>query len=96
MNREYVIVCNRHVGVVKEALLFWGTYTADNEKRSFGGYTSDIERCEKYTLEEAKTRGFPVYGTDFHKKELQKQQDYIIKISELEELGFRKFTIMLR
>lgn len=50
--REYVIVCNEHKGLFAGCLLFWGERTADGEKRSFGGYTSNLDACERYTLEE--------------------------------------------
>ena len=44
--------------------------TEDNEKRSFGGYTSDIDKCEMYTLKEIEEKNyrFPVYeeGMSFY------------------------------
>ena len=34
--RKYVIVCNEHIGTVKDALLFWGSLTDDSrEKKVF-------------------------------------------------------------
>lgn len=64
MQREYVILCNKHKGIFNGACLFWGHKTEDNEKRSFGGYTSDIDNCEMYTLEEIEKKGyhFPIFN----------------------------------
>ena len=53
-NRKYMIATKRHEGLIRDALLFWGHLTEDNEERSFGGYTVDINKCEKYTREELK------------------------------------------
>ena len=70
LDREYIIVCNEHKGVFAGTLLFWGHKTEDNEKRSFGGYTSDIDKCEMYTLKEIEEKNyrFPVYeeGMSFY------------------------------
>lgn len=38
--RKYVIVSNEHDSWPRGALLFWGRRTEDEEKRSFGGYTT--------------------------------------------------------
>lgn len=43
MNREYVIVSNKHTSLFPGCLLFWGHRTEDEENRSFGGYTSNID-----------------------------------------------------
>ena len=53
MKREYVIVSNRHQSRFPGCVLFWGYRTEDNEKRSFGGYTYGLDKCERYTLEES-------------------------------------------
>lgn len=50
MNRNYVVICNRYKGI-GGSLLFWGRKTKDDDERSFGGYTSDFNECEKYVLE---------------------------------------------
>ena len=64
MNREYVIVCNEHKAMFPGCLLFWGNKTNDEEPRSFGGYTSDIDKCERYSEEELLESGykFPFYN----------------------------------
>lgn len=49
-NREYVIVSFEHSG--QSDLAFWGSLTDDKEKRSFSGYTFDLDSCERYTQDE--------------------------------------------
>lgn len=56
LKREYVLVSRKWS---KSTLVFWGYYTKDNKERSFGGYTNDINVCERYTLEE-------IIGEDSH------------------------------
>lgn len=41
-DRQYVIVCRRRKALLSPALLFWGSLTDDDMKRSYGGYTRDI------------------------------------------------------
>lgn len=91
MQRDYVIVCNEHRGYIPGVLLFWGGFTEDGaEKRSFGGYTSDLDRCERYTLEEVKHSGyhFPVYDERMTRASFKRHRDVAIKISQLSELGY--------
>ena len=98
MNRNYVVICNRHKGIAG-SLLFWGEYTEDDKERSFGGYTSNINQCEKYTFEELQARkdyNFPVYKGNSKEKEWRKFDDFIIRIDQLKELGFRPITIYYR
>ncbi len=49
-DREYVIVSFEHSG--QSDLAFWGSLTDDKEKRSFSGYTFDLDSCERYTQDE--------------------------------------------
>lgn len=91
MKREYVVVCNEHGGYFPGCLLFWGEHTEDDAaRRSFGGYTSDLDRCEKYTLEEIKNSGFgfPLYDGRMTKKSFLKHRDVAIKMSHLNLLGY--------
>lgn len=84
MKREYVIVSNRHQSRFPGCVLFWGYRTEDNEKRSFGGYTYGLDKCERYTLEDIKKHGlnFPLYnGEDEY--EFNKIGDVIVKIDDL-------------
>lgn len=96
MDREYVILSLRHTGIIKDALLFWGVYTQDKEERSFGGYTVDITKCEKYTLEEIQKEKIKIYGIDFKDQAPKTIDDYAIKISDLFKLGYRKFTVITK
>lgn len=96
MNRDYVIVCNRH-NYLDGCLLFWGVHTKDREKRSFAGYTNNIDYCEKYTIYEIKQEyDFPVYGVDINNKNYREVDDFAIKIEDLESLGYKKYTVYAR
>lgn len=91
MGREYVVVCNEHSGYFPGCLLFWGEYTPDNaERRSFGGYTSDLDKCERYTLNEIKNSGFnfPIYDGRMDKKSFLQHRDVAIKVAHLSRLGY--------
>lgn len=94
MNRNYVIVCNRYKGI-GGGLLFWGTKTEDDNKRSFGSYTSDFNSCEKYTLNEIDKSGykFPVYGRDVNHDNFREVEDFAIDVKRLERLGHRPMLI---
>lgn len=92
MRRDYVIVCFRHKSFIKDALLYWGELTEDEDKRSFGGYTIDIEKCERYTYDEVKD-SFKVYGIDVQGGISKSIDDIAIKVEDLEKLGYRRFTI---
>lgn len=106
--REYVIVCNRHNSFIKNALLFWGELTDDTDKRSFGGYTCDINKCERYTREEIRSHSsgnpnwMPFFEdlpqrrkSDSKFSQLRKCDDVAISIEKLKELGFKEYTIMV-
>ena len=94
LDREYIIVCNEHKGVFAGALLFWGHKTEDNEKRSFGGYTSDIDKCEMYTLKEIREKNyhFPVYEKGMSFYDFLKLDDVIITKTDL--LRFKELKTM--
>lgn len=97
MKRKYVVVCNRHNSIYN-GLLFWGNRTSDENNRSFGGYTSDINNCEFYTLEEIENSGnkFPIYGKDCNRDNYKKFDDVAIEIRRLKGLGYRQITIYVR
>lgn len=99
LDREYVIVCNEHKGIFNGALLFWGHRTEDNEERSFGGYTSDISNCERYTLREIRNKGynFPVYEKNMKLLDFLKLDDVIIKYTDLMHIeGLKSMSIIYR
>lgn len=97
MERNYVVVCNRYKGI-GGSLLFWGCLTKDEDKRSFGGYTSDFDGCEKYTLEEIKLSdyNFPVFGEEVHSDNYRSYDDFAIEISRLKSLRYRPMMIYYR
>ena len=102
--RKYVIVCNEHIAIVKDALLFWGSLTDDSrEKRSFGGYTCQIDKCERYTREELEEfRGelkaeYPFYDELKNERDFFKKGEVLISIDDLKEkLYFREFKVLVR
>lgn len=98
MNREYVIVSNKHKGIFSGCLLFWGHLTNDNESRSYGGYTSDFNKCERYTLEELQNSGykFPLYNGE-DEIEFKKIENVIIRIDDLLAFDWLKtMTVVYR
>lgn len=82
-NREYVIVSFEHSG--QSDLVFWGSLTDDKEKRSFSGYTFDLNSCERYTQDEIIEADNPALfyqGESLH--ELMKSyMDVAIKVDDL-------------
>lgn len=97
LKRNYVVICNRYKGIAG-SLLFWGRKTKDDYERSFGGYTSDFNECEKYTLEEIDNSDykFPVYGRDINHDNFKKVEDFAIEINRLKRLGHRPMMIYYR
>lgn len=96
--REYVLVS---VKWSKEEgyLMFWGTQTPDDAaRRSYGGYTMDLETCEKYTFAEATKRSdCPEWkGQSFHQlKKENSDGTWAVKISDLHHFGTKKTIIWL-
>ena len=102
-DRQYVIVCREHKTLLSPALLFWGSLTDDDAKRSYGGYTMDIDKCERYTRDELeKWRGnlkeeYPFFDELKAKSDFDRQDEILIRIWELEYiLGYRKHTVLTR
>lgn len=93
--RKYVIVCNEHSGMWSGALLFWGHRTQDAEKRSFGGYTSDIDNCELYSEYDLRKTGYPLprYYEGMTWKEFRKHDDIVIEPECLEKLGYKQMKV---
>lgn len=101
MDGEYVIVCNEHKAILPGALLFWGRRTEDDEERSFGGYTCDIEKCERYTRAELEawrgglTEEYPFFD-EIERKDFYKKNEVLITLQQLEAIGFSRWTVMCR
>ena len=103
-NRKYMIVTKRHEGIIKEALLFWGHLTSDKEKRSFGGYTVDVNKSERYTKEELEKfrndrhdnkQTMPFYSETDDPEYYIKYYDLLATIEDLQKLGYKLFNIMV-
>lgn len=98
-DRKYVIVCNEHSAIFNGALLFWGHKTNDSENRSFGGYTSDYMKCERYSLKEIEEQHyhFPVYQAGMSFGDFKKEDDIIISIEDLKNIPELKvMTVIYR
>lgn len=93
--RKYVIVCNEHSGMFRGTLLFWGSRTQDEQERSFGGYTSDIDSCELYSISEVKEKGyhFPKYHDGMTWEEFRGYDDILIEPECLEKLGYKQMRV---
>lgn len=102
MERNYVIVSNEHRSWPSGSLLFWGHLTEPDEKRSFGGYTSRWDKCERYTRKELELfRGdlkkqYPFF--DEIKPEcmhdFKKHDEVLCTLEELESIGYKVWTVV--
>lgn len=99
MKRDYIIVCNEHKGMWAGCLLFWGHKTEDNDKRSFGGYTSNFDACERYTPEEIRKKNynFPIVDKNIDEVTFRKMEDVIISVDDLLSFDWLKtMTVVYR
>lgn len=102
--RNFVIVSNEHDSWPRGALLFWGRLTADDEKRSYGGYTTRWDKCEKYTREElTKWRGGLVKEYPFFDElnirsdyDFRKHAEVLCTLADLEKLGYSLWSVVCR
>lgn len=98
-SREYVIVSPKHSNFpFSGALVYWGHLSADNEKRSFGGYTFNLDKCERYTLKEVldKRKDLYLYHGESY-REMFQHENVIIKVSELFAIeDLQKATMVYR
>lgn len=102
--RKYVIVCNDHPAIFKDALLFWGSLTDNRmKKRSFGGYTCQIDKCERYTRKELEEwRGdlkaeYPFFDELKKESDFFRKSEVLISIDDLKEkLHYREFKVLVR
>lgn len=72
-------------------LVFWGKRTTDEEERSFGGYTNDLNQCERYTFDEARNER---HTHHLYKGEtleelmnVDRAGTWIVDIDDLDKLG---------
>lgn len=84
LKRDYVLVSRKWS---KSTLVFWGSYTKDNKERSFGGYTNDINACERYTLEEIinESNQFRPFDLKSFWKRSNSDETFYVTIDELEK-----------
>jgi len=95
MKREYVLVSIKWCRN-KDYLIFWGTETADNApKRSYSGYTMDLDGCEKYTKEELEKERHLFWDGKTPAYKLIQDESYAVKITDLHHFG-RKMTIIYK
>lgn len=100
--RNYVIVANRHRSWPGGSLLFWGRHTADHEERSFGGYTSRYDQCEKYTREELQhwrkgdRKHYPFFDelTITSPGDLYDHDEVLCTLEELQSIGFSVWQVV--
>lgn len=87
MERIWVLASNKHRD--NNLLQFWGKHTLDEDERSYGGYFTNFDKCEKYTTEEKEKgfgREFPTLDSKSSYFEIANTEHFWIKISELEKL----------
>lgn len=101
-DRNYVIVANRHRAWPGGSLLFWGRHTEDHEERSFGGYTSRYDQCEKYTRSElmewrkGDKKNYPFFDElDISSPgEFGYYSEVLCTLEQLESIGFSVWTVV--
>lgn len=89
--RKYIAVSLKHS--TKDCYEFWGKRTKNESKRCFSGYTTDIENCELYSLQEfcSKYDNVPVDNdftslSDLWKKHKGKCHTVLVDISKWQEI----------
>lgn len=98
-SRQYVIVCNEHSGMWAGCVLFWGQLTDDGDKRSFGGYTTDIDSCERYSPQDLESGNwhFAVFNKDrMTLDDFLACRDIAIRPDELALLGYKPMRVWYR
>lgn len=100
--RNYVIVANRHRTWPGGSLLFWGRHTEDHEERSFGGYTTRFDQCEKYTRKELKQwrKGDKKHYPFFDELDIGSPGEFceydevLCTLEQLQSIGFSVWTVV--
>lgn len=99
MERNYVIVSNEHS--YGDRVVFWGRRTLDDEKRSFGGYTTDLYACEVYTRQELEDyrkgmKNYYPFFDEIRRDDFYKHEEVLLTIEELISLGYKEMSVMTR
>lgn len=72
-------------------LVFWGSKTVDDEERSFGGYTNNLNQCERYTHDEARNERHSHYKYKGETLEqlmnIDRAGTWIVHVDDLDKLG---------
>lgn len=98
-SRRYVIASNRHSGAWIGCMLFWGKLTRDDEIRSFGGYTCNIDAAERYSPQDLESGNwhFEIFNKEtMTLDDFLQKPDIAILPEELEELGYKAIRVMYR
>lgn len=91
-DREYVLLSWKWCWN-KDHLVFWGHQTKDGEERSYGGYTMDLDTCEKYTEEELVKERHKFWKPHWRLFDLDRSESYAVKLSDLHKFGQKKTII---
>ena len=95
MEKDYIIISLKHTNFKNFPTVFtlWGS--------NYSGYTEDLEKAGRYSRSELENKfknksnyrfiDKPVYG--FLENELQ--DSVFVKISDLENMGFKKKTVVM-
>lgn len=98
-SRRYVIVSNAHSGAWAGCVLFWGHITEDDEERSFGGYTCDVDAAERYSPQDLESGNwhFEIFNKDtMTVNDFLERRDIAVLPEELEQLGYKPIRVMYR
>lgn len=100
-NRKYVAVSIKHSQHDRSKLpVLWGyKRTQDNEKRCFADYTTDIDKCELYSLDDFRN----TYGNGYIKcdEAVPMQFDYVKRYKKydtvlVDESEMRMFLMFMK
>lgn len=94
-DQKFVIVSNKHSGNWPGCLLFWGQLTSDGGRRSFGGYTTGIDKCERYSEDDIVSWGGPIvfYHPGMSYGKFLRYEDVAIEPKDLRNLGLSTLRV---
>ena len=93
MDRDYVLISKNITKM--DRLVFIGDYTKDNSIRSIIGFTEDIRKCERFTIEEIERLSIGVYiATDDNTvaeiySKIHYGENVAISLKKIKSLGYR-------